>query len=375
MAWTTPLYSRDEVDVAGRALVTPNGFDASELALAVINNWRGSHAFPLNTFQATLRTKARRVEGTALVAQRIKRLSSIDAKLRRYPTMKLSRMQDIGGCRGVLTSVASVDKLVAIYRTSDLKHGLTGIDDYIREPKVSGYRSVHLKYRYFSSRSGTYNGLRIEMQLRSQLQHAWATAVETVGTFIRQALKSSLGEEDWLRFFILMGAWIALEEDTPPVPGAPTDVHELRSEIRSLARRLDVQNRLTRYGEALSVLEQPIPAGVRYFLLELEPLTHRMTIRGYNIRDLQRATIDYMAIERANESKEEGADAVLVAVDSLAALRRAYPNYFLDTVMFLEAVTRAVEEARSAPKAGQGASARLPARPNARSAPRRRQRA
>jgi hypothetical protein len=40
-----------------------------------------------------------------------------------------------------------------------------------------------------------YNDLKIEMQLRSQYQHAWATAVETVGTFIGQALKSSIGPE------------------------------------------------------------------------------------------------------------------------------------------------------------------------------------
>ena len=43
----------------------------------------------------------------------------------------------------------------------------------------SGYRGVHLIYRYNSDRKTEYNTLLIEMQLRSQLQHAWATAVET----------------------------------------------------------------------------------------------------------------------------------------------------------------------------------------------------
>lgn len=36
-------------------------------------------------------------------------------------------------------------------------------------------------------------------------------------------------------------------------------------------------------------------------------------------------------------------DAVLVSVDSLAALRRAYPNYFLDTTAFLATVYEALE--------------------------------
>jgi len=342
VAWATPIYRREEVDRAGEVLVSPSNADEAELALTVINNWRSAHAFPLNTFQVTLRFKARKVETNALVAQRIKRLSSIDAKLKRFRTMKLSKMQDVGGCRAVLTNVRSVTDLVGLYKNSELKHSLVGIDDYIAEPKPSGYRSVHLKYRYFSDRNKTYNGLRIEMQLRSQPQHAWATAVETVGTFIRQALKSSIGEKDWLRFFVLMGAWLAGEEGTPSVPGAPEKIDDLRSEIRHLSRRLDVENRLTRYGEALNVLEQPIPSAVRYFLLELEPQTHRMTVRGYEKSDLERATNDYLAIERANETKAAGADAVLVSVDSLATLRRAYPNYFLDTATFLEAVRRAV---------------------------------
>jgi len=60
------------------------------------------------------------------------------------------------------------------------------------------------------------------MQIRSQLQHAWATAVETVGTFLQQALKSSQGDEGWQRFFALMGNAMAMRERRPPVPNTPT---------------------------------------------------------------------------------------------------------------------------------------------------------
>src|ERR1019366_9744121 len=94
-------------------------------------------------------------------------------------------------------------------------------DDYVDHPKASGYRSYHLIYRYFSDKKATHNGLKIEVQIRSQLQHAWATAVETVGTFIQQALKSSQGEEDWLRFFALMGSAIAYREHGELVPDTP----------------------------------------------------------------------------------------------------------------------------------------------------------
>ncbi len=63
-------------------------------------------------------------------------------------------------------------------------------DDYIEHPKESGYHGIHLIYQYRSDKRTDNNSLKIEVQLRSQLQHAWATAVETVGTFVQQALKS-----------------------------------------------------------------------------------------------------------------------------------------------------------------------------------------
>ncbi len=45
--------------------------------------------------------------------------------------------------------------------------------------------------------------LLIELQLRTRLQHEWATAVETMGTFLQSSLKSSQGPEEWLDFFSL----------------------------------------------------------------------------------------------------------------------------------------------------------------------------
>lgn len=39
------------------------------------------------------------------------------------------------------------------------------------------------------------------MQIRSKIQHSWATAVEVVGAFTKQALKASAGDPRWLDFF------------------------------------------------------------------------------------------------------------------------------------------------------------------------------
>jgi ppGpp synthetase/RelA/SpoT-type nucleotidyltranferase len=98
MGWAIPEFSKSRVNTAGKILASKD-FDIGDWleALHVVNNWRASHSFPLNTFQNGLRKKAKSVDRNCLVAQRIKRLSSIEEKLVRFPTMTVSQMQDIGG--------------------------------------------------------------------------------------------------------------------------------------------------------------------------------------------------------------------------------------------------------------------------------------
>ena len=246
-------------------------------------------------------------------------------------------MQDIGGCRSVLKNVGQVRKLVKSYIDSSLKHRLLAVDDYITYPKLSGYRGVHLIYRYYSDRKNTFNDLKIEVQIRSKLQHSWATAVETVGTFVNQALKSSQGEEEWLEFFALMGSAIAAREHSPTVPKTPSG-RPLTSQLRSYANKLDVKNRLQAYGAAIRVLTGDASQRADYFLLSLNPTERLIGIVGYKRSELHKAARDYLDAEQ-----KEGVDAVLVSVESLSALRKAYPNYFLDTTEFIRAMEKALQ--------------------------------
>lgn len=347
MAWAAPEYSKVQVDAAGKLLASGNG-EAAELdrALQVINNWRSSHSFPLNTLQVTLRRLARREDPEALVAQRIKRLSSISHKLERFPTMKLSQMQDIGGCRAVLSSVAKAEAIRDAYGDRTVlrhRHHLVREVDYIEEPKPSGYRGIHLIFRYQSDRKQTYNGLQIEIQLRSKLQHAWATAVETVGTFLEQALKSSQGSDRWLRFFSLMGSALAVRERRPLVPGTPDREADLRKELRDVTAELNVHERLTWYGRAVTTIEAPGASrgGDAYYLLQLRPKAGTVMVSRYTHAELEEASAAYLDAERTLAG-EPGSEAVLVSVESVGALRRAYPNYFLDTKVFLAAVEAAI---------------------------------
>ena len=110
MAKPTPKFSRTQVNRAGNILLDQHSSHSDFLwAIDVLNNWRSCQAYPINTFQATLRDKIGRLGfKKPIVAQRLKRQISIINKLVRFKTMQLSQMQDIGGLRAVVNSLKQV---------------------------------------------------------------------------------------------------------------------------------------------------------------------------------------------------------------------------------------------------------------------------
>ena len=334
-----PQYSRTQVNKAGEILIDPRADETHQTwAIDVLSNWRACHAYPINTFQATLRSRLKRIDKTALVAQRMKRSPSIIAKLKRFSGMQLARMQDIGGLRAVVWSLADVRALEKSYKSpnNSFKHILVTTKDYIQSPKPTGYRSLHLVYKYQNAASPEYNGLQLELQIRTRLQHAWATAVETMGTFLKYALKSSEGPGSWLEFFAAAGSAFAALENCPPVPGYENqDSVEIFTSVTKEARRLDVYSRLAAFTVALNAIEEKKDAASFYHLITLNAVEKTVYIQSYGRRRLEDASRDY-AVQEKRMTDGEDLQVVLVSAGPLDALKRAYPNYFLDTKEFVD---------------------------------------
>jgi hypothetical protein len=241
-----------------------------------------------------------------------------------------------------MAALSQVERLANLYRSEPLAHTLVSSDDYIQNPDASGYRAVHLIYRYQGKIHSEYNNLLIEIQLRSRLQHAWATAVETVDTFQNQELKFGGGEQAWRRFFALMGSIMAAREKTPGVPGTPQNEAAVLEELRELIVSLDVRRRLESYGAAVEATEDARARSSRWFLMTLEPGAtaeqYALTIDGFEEEHF--ATKAYQDAE-TRLAAHPGADVVLASVSSLRSLKRAYPNYYLDTHAFLDAMREA----------------------------------
>lgn len=351
MAWTKLQYNRRQINEAGSIFHSfarvPAG-DEIVRAIDIIDNFRVAHAYPLTVLQTTLRNRGCVIYTDCIIAQRLKRLSAILSKLNRFPTMKLWDMQDIGGCRAVLDSIAAVQKLVDTYKSSKYKitSKFVGEKDYINHPKDSGYRSRHLVYRYIGENNHSFDSLKIEIQIRTNLQHAWATAVETVDAFTKQALKSSKGKPDWERFFQLMGSEMAYRENTPLVPNTPSDREELHKELSKYTKELQVEDNFKGFTAAIkSVRKTRAIKSTDYILLSLDTKKKRLFYTVYPRKELAQAAEEYAKIEQIIRETKEG-DAVLVSVDSFNNLQRAYPNYFADTGLFLEVLRDSIKRRR-----------------------------
>ncbi|WP_156781546.1 hypothetical protein [Comamonas aquatica] len=71
----------------------------------------------------------------------------------------------------------------------------------------------------------------------------------------------------------------------------------------------------------------------------LDAKDKNVTITSYGQKRIEQANIDYSVIENSIQNDPDK-QVVLVATNSINALRKAYPNYFLDTKEFINALRR-----------------------------------
>lgn len=334
MKWVEPRHSRNRVRKAGETLCKVEDVPPKEFreALVALMNWRGAHAYPMHCLLMLLRGKSADIDNNALVVQRLKRLPSVVGKLLRFKQMSLDRMHDIAGCRAVVKDLSKVRQLRDALRTCRTRHKFQREYDYISRPKDSGYRAIHLVYKY-GGRKKIFGGLLVEVQLRSKVQHSWATAVEVVDTFTRQSLKTSQGSAEWTEFFCHVGDAFAMIEGTPP--RANRSWHAIRNDVISSAEALHVEHTLRSFAvTTLHLTKQKQLQSYEFFLLQLNANDLSIRIQPYRQANFTVASKEYLKLEQATR-EDDAQDVVLVAASSIKALEQAYRNYFADTGEFL----------------------------------------
>lgn len=333
------IPSKKLVKKAGETLAS-NPKDSA--AMEILSQWRSLHVYPINIFQNLLRNKAKTIKG-AVIAQRLKRTPSIIKKLQRFSNMDLSRMQDIGGIRIIVPKLSDVYNLHKSLVKGKHQHTpLLPPKDYIAEPKSDGYRSLHQVFKYASSTKTESNGLQIELQIRTQLQHYWATAVETLGIIEKASFKTGEGSKDVKLFFKLASILFAHDEKTTILSDyQSTDLQKIRDELVFLEQKLQIFTKLKSLIVTAKNITTSKTKNVHYYLMELNT---SKSVPALNLIPFAKEQLDlaektYRLLEMDNIDKPS-IELVLMSADSFKDVKKAYPNYFLDTEKFIENLNR-----------------------------------
>lgn len=316
------LHSKGAIERAGKAMAECRATENDE---KIVQYWRDCHAYVLNTFQGTLRRWIR--DDPYVLVQRLKRLNTIRDKLQTGRSKDVASMHDLAGCRIIFPSIEDLRKYRDEFHSKTrAKHEYvsSGKYDYLANPKATGYRGMHdvFRYRVAGPPGDVWNGLRVEIQYRTQAQHAWATAVEISDLIDHARVKFDQGaNRERERLFVLASEYIAREVEgmkgyLPAISDAA-----LLFELRSLEAQLGVFSRL----RAVSSSQIDIPNSKNLVLV----FSDQLKIDGF--RSARQAMV-----ERNNyELLEPEVDVVYIRAEKPSEVANAFRNYFRDARAFI----------------------------------------
>jgi putative GTP pyrophosphokinase len=348
MSYPAPPYPKANIKRAGRAI----GADkADDLDFELVDQWRSSHGYVINTFQAWLKGQIKKKGYNVEFAQRLKRRATVIDKLKRFRSdgepliQDVTSMHDLAGCRLVFDSIEELTDFRNHMRSDNVlrnvAHKLKNEADkfdYIEHPKETGYRGIHDVYRHqprkhrrTSIASDPWHGLLVEIQYRTRTQHAWATAVEISDMIDQERTKFSTGADNTIdkrvQFFQIASEIIARKYEKRNKALLDKTTPDLQRELQNLENELHIMDRL----EALKSFSDGDSLG-RHSVLNIVRENGQLNLQVLPFNNAEDA------IHRANklELSKDSINAVYVRSDNPAQLRSIYRNYFNDPVDFVK---------------------------------------
>lgn len=332
-----PLPPKAEVRRAGKRAAAAG--DISKVAaqdLEILDEWRRAHLRPLSAIAMWLRKPA--LDATDLApAQRLKRRDTLLDKLISGRAKDASTMNDLGGCRLIFSDIESLNEFrIYLEKKSRARHKLThdrSRYDYIESPKKTGYRGVHYVYSYIPSannENSELHGLKIEIQLRTAVQHAWATAVEIADLVSNTRTKFEEGDGKYGEFFQVSSELLARSHEarTSCLPEQTTV--ELRERFRGIEEEIGLMDRLAKLREKGDIQK------IKNHTV--------LAFRADGDLDIFGFTKSSRAVEKEREllTDEIYSNVVYARASTPRSIRSSFRNYFSNTEDFVELMNRAV---------------------------------
>ena len=335
-------------------------------AWEIAEQWRMQHVEPTRRcFQSVLSCSHQFPDSVA--TYRMKRMASIRAKLRRASShFELGALDDIGGCRLIVKDVGEVREAATLLKTSlELKDQGRGEKDYILRPRSNGYRSHHL---IASIPSDSANGIayRVEIQIRTRLEHCWATTVETAGEIYNTDYKNpdieirpAALDRQRLSFFAAVSDLFAAQENVPLTTAYSGDSpgSDPIGRIQNNPMTETIISDLRKVCDGVYSVSPRTSTDDTLFLLKFSADEQFLDVEAFSDDQLDSALDRYEACEKAiddkpfnrhdtnkteqsSESSRHFNNVVLVHATSLEQLRTAYPNYSANVQQFLDELGR-----------------------------------
>jgi len=184
--------SKTQIDRLGERLKKGN---ITEADLRLLDSYRRSFTEAYEIVMGKIREELK-LEPTGRPA---KSTTSISDKLRRE-SIRLTQIQDIAGCRLIVTDIANQETVVEALK--NLFEQTTIVDR--REQPSHGYRAVHVIARC--------DNKLIEIQVRTALQHLWAELSEKFSDVVDSAIKYGGGDKTSQSILAKLSSLVADEE-------------------------------------------------------------------------------------------------------------------------------------------------------------------
>jgi ppGpp synthetase/RelA/SpoT-type nucleotidyltranferase len=322
--------SKSRIDKAGLALAKAKFHDEVDFIELeeVFDEYRKTHLQPLSETTLELQQLLSHYGAQYYIAQRLKRKPQIVRKLNRL-SVRLTQLQDIGGCRIIVQKNSDVDKLYkylvdtvgsqnvfTIERTTDYRD--VGRDD-------TGYRALHVILRR--------DGIHLELQIRSRIQHYWAESIERTSVIYGYHLKESEGSPQVIKYFkILSDIFFEIEAGREPSIENKIKLDELRGvceEIISKSPRHKIFDSFVDEGiiKTLTEKEGKNPAGLNNWILVFDWNAGAFVSWDIVSRNPNDAVESYIHYEN-NFPVEAGYEVVLVGSSEVATVRQTHSHYF-----------------------------------------------
>lgn len=181
----------------------------------IFEDYRKRHLEPLTRFTLELQEWLQSFQKSYYIAQRLKRRPQILRKLRRF-SVRLTQLQDIGGCRIIVDKNRDVDDLIKYISDKISQSGfaeIARVADYRELGRDdTGYRAHHIILNV--------SGFKIELQLRSKIQHYWSESIERTSVIYGHRLKEKEGAPEVIDYFKTFSNALHIIESNQSIDGS-----------------------------------------------------------------------------------------------------------------------------------------------------------